>query len=62
MIVISNELILPGKLVLCRDGKPVFVGTIGDPIEDVDFDKIQVNPADYERIKNRTSNRTSEGA
>jgi hypothetical protein len=44
-----------GFHVLWRGGRPVWVGRIGAPIEDAEFDKITVNPADYERIKAQTS-------
>jgi hypothetical protein len=55
MVIESNDMIPPGKHVLWRNGKPVWMGSLGAPIEDVECDKIQVNPADYERIKAATS-------
>jgi hypothetical protein len=50
LLIQCSKLIPPGKHILWRNGKPVFMGEIGLPIEDVDYDKIQVNPVDYERI------------
>jgi hypothetical protein len=54
-IIESNPLVPHGFHVLWRGGRPVWVGRIGAPIEDAEFDKITVNPADYERIKAQTS-------
>lgn len=51
MIIESHELVPMGVHVLWRRGKVVWWGKLGMPIEDVEFDKIQVNPADFERIK-----------
>ena len=50
MRIEAIDLIPVGKLAIWRDGRPVWMGSLGMPIEDVECDKIQVNPADYERI------------
>lgn len=49
--VIASAVIPKGKLLLLREGKPVYFGTIGDPIEDAEFDCVALNPADGVRLK-----------
>jgi len=51
MIVQKSRLVPPGKLILCRNGMPVWAGSIGAPIEDVECDKMIVSPSDYDRVR-----------
>jgi hypothetical protein len=46
----GSRLVPEGKHILWRHGQPIWCGPIGAPIEDVEFDRITVNPADYERV------------
>ena len=46
----SNK-ISEGVCALVRNGKVIFVGKLGDPIEDVEFDGLILSVADYERAK-----------
>jgi hypothetical protein len=40
-----------GKCALWRNGRVIWVGSLGAPFEDVDFDAITVSVEDFERIK-----------
>jgi hypothetical protein len=42
---------LPGYCALMRAGQVIWVGKLGAPIEDVEFDGVIVHPDDYQRIK-----------
>lgn len=54
-IAIEGMSIVPqGKQILWRDGMPIWCGDLGSPIEDVEFDRMSVNPADFERIVEAT--------
>lgn len=57
-IAIEGSGLVPGgKHILWRKGAPVWCGPLGAPIEDVEFDRVTVNPADYERFVLATMNR-----
>ncbi len=58
MIIESHRYIPPGFQVLWRGGKVVWMGSLGAPTEDAEYDKITVNPIDYERIKAGTVKRS----
>ena len=49
--VLCNDLMPDGKIALYKGGLTVWVGPVGSPIEDVDFDEIMMSPNDY-RILN----------
>lgn len=51
MTLDTSILVLPNHCVLWRDGKPVWMGPFASPIEDVECDRMTVNPLDYERVK-----------
>jgi hypothetical protein len=40
-----------GKCALWRNGRVIWIGSLGEPFEDVDFDAITVSVEDFERIK-----------
>lgn len=46
----SSDLVPPGKQVLWRGGRAIWTGSLGAPIEDVEFDRVTLNPTDYERV------------
>lgn len=46
----GSGLVPIGKHLLWRDGKRVWCGDIGMPIEDVECDRITLNPDDFERV------------
>lgn len=48
MLVRPNLLCSKGKQVLWKDGCVVWIGDLGSPIEDAEFDAITVHPDDYE--------------
>jgi len=43
-----------GRQVLTRQGRAVYVGDIGDPIEDVDFDGVILSLSDAQKLKDAT--------
>lgn len=47
----SRSLLPAGKIALVRDGQVVWIGPLGSPIEDAEFDTVLMNPADIERLK-----------
>lgn len=49
--ILCNELMPDGKIALYKGSAAVWVGPVGSPIEDVDFDEIMLSPNDY-RILN----------
>jgi hypothetical protein len=51
MIVEASDLIPPGMHALWHNGRAVWMGQLGMPIEDAVCDKIMVHPSDYGRIK-----------
>jgi hypothetical protein len=50
MRVIADKFMLEGYQALMRNGQVVWVGKIGMPIEDVEFDTLILHPNDYERL------------
>lgn len=50
MRFIANPLVLPNFHVLMADGKVVWAGPIGSPIEDALCDTIVCHPDDFARI------------
>lgn len=53
------DLVPQGKHILWRNGQPIWCGPLGAPTEDVDYDRITVNPHDYERFVLATMERKS---
>jgi len=49
----SHDLMPAGTQALKRNGRLVWIGPLGAPIEDADFDTIIVSSADFERFKAR---------
>lgn len=49
-IIEGSGIVPAGKQVLWRDDEPIWCGPLGAPIEDAEFDRITVNPQDYERF------------
>lgn len=49
-VIEGAGLVPAGMHILWRNGQPIWCGPLGAPIEDVDFDRVTVNPADYERF------------
>jgi hypothetical protein len=39
-----------GSIALWKDGGVVYIGKLGDPIEDAECDTVMLHPADYERL------------
>ena len=58
MIIEANRFVAPGFQVLWKNGKVVWMGSLGAPTEDAEYDKITVSPVDYERIKAETFKRS----
>ena len=50
IVVTACSLIPVNAQVLRRRGRVVYIGQVGDPIEDAVFDEILMNPADIERM------------
>jgi hypothetical protein len=48
-----NVMMSRGCVALLRRGKPVWIGKLTDPWEDVDFDLMIVSPEDFEQIARR---------
>lgn len=46
-----SKYVLPGRIILKRNGKIVWWGHIVDPWEDVECDSVEVNRLDYEKLK-----------
>ena len=46
-----RDLLPVGKIALVRDRQLVWIGPLGSPIEDAEFDTVLLNPADIERLK-----------
>lgn len=46
----GSSLVPAGKQILWRAGVAIWCGPLGSPIEDVEFDRISVNPAVYEYL------------
>jgi len=42
------------RLILSRAGHPVYIGAIGDPIEDVEFDGVTLSVGDFASLKDAT--------
>lgn len=51
MKIRSHFFLTPGQIALEREGKIVWVGKLGDPIEDAEFTTLLVCDTDYEDIK-----------
>jgi hypothetical protein len=47
----ARDLLPVGKIGLVRDGELVWVGSVGSPISDAEFDTVLMNPTDIERLK-----------
>jgi len=47
----ARDLLPVGKIGLVRGGELVWVGSIGSPISDAEFDTVLMNPTDIERLK-----------
>lgn len=45
--ILYNDLMPDGEIALYMGGATVWVGPVGSPIEDVDFDAIMLSPNDY---------------
>ncbi len=55
-ITITGSALVPeGRQVLTRAGKTVYIGDIGDPIEDAEFDGVILSPSDYQKLKDDTA-------
>jgi hypothetical protein len=39
-----------GSIALWKDGEVVYIGKLGDQIEDAECDTVMLHPADYERL------------
>lgn len=46
-----HDLISKGRVALMRDRHIVWIGPLGSPIEDAEFDTVLMNPEDIERLK-----------
>jgi hypothetical protein len=51
MVIRASKYLQPGRVALEREGKIVWVGRLGDPIEDAVCDVMIVSEVDYQRIK-----------
>lgn len=60
IIIEGSGLVPRGFQILWRDGNPVWCGNIGAPIEDAEFDRVTVNPNDYERMRASISTASKE--
>ena len=49
--IIADRHQVAGKVALLRNGKPVWIGDIMAPWDDVDCDTIIVAPSDYDKIE-----------
>lgn len=48
--VVKNKFLLPGMVVLKRNGKVVWTGHVTLPWEDVDCDSMEVSEQDYDNL------------
>ena len=39
-----------GSIALCKNGEVVYIGKLGDPIEDAECDTVMLHPVDYARL------------
>jgi hypothetical protein len=46
----ASPLVLKGRIVLWKQGAVVYMGKLGDPIEDAECDTVMLHPADYARL------------
>lgn len=51
----SHFFLTPGQIALERNGQIVWVGKLGDPIEDAEFTTLLVCETDYEDIKRQST-------
>lgn len=45
-----RDLLPVGKVALVRDRQIVWIGSLGSPFEDAEFDTVLLNPLDIERV------------
>jgi len=50
VMVVSDQRVPRGSLILWKKQRMVWCGKLGSPIEDVDADSVQLNPFDLERM------------
>jgi hypothetical protein len=48
---VSDPDIAEGEISLYRDGKLVWHGSLEEPFDDADMDRMHLNPRDWERLK-----------
>ena len=47
----GGDLVPPGRALLMKNGKVVWLALLGQPIEDVDFDEMVLNSGDYASLR-----------
>ncbi len=53
--IYASPYVPEGRQVLRRDGKNIYIGRLGDPIEDAEFDEVVLSHADFEDLAKETS-------
>ena len=46
----TSPAVLMGSIALWKNGEVVYIGKLGDPIEDAECDTVMLHPADYARF------------
>jgi len=59
VLVQASEFVSEGMLVLWQGDAVIWVGPLGAPIEDVECDRVTLNPKDYARIRKLTQSRAA---
>lgn len=54
IVIEANAFVPVGQLALSRNGRIVWTGNLGSPIDDVDFDKAYVSPFDFTALAMRS--------
>ena len=50
----TNPLVPKGSMTLWKNGEVVYIGKLGDPVEDAECDTIMLHPTDYARLEIET--------
>ncbi len=56
-VITASEFVGEGRIVLMQGAKPVWMGRLSAPWDDVECDTMIVNPVDFERIGRRLRER-----
>jgi hypothetical protein len=52
-----SSVVPKGSLALWKNGEAVYIGKLGDPIEDAECDTVILHPADYARLSESETKR-----